>query len=86
MHALPARSSTPRARLAIRWFGPAATTAALAAALAMLGAAGQSDLEAELAAQAHYCAMVGDGHWPAYDDAIECDAPGAFDEGHRNAR
>lgn len=86
MHALPARSSTPRGRLAIRWFGPAATAAALAAALALLGAAGQSDLEAELAAQAHYCAMVGDGHWPAYDEAIACSAAGASDEGRHDAR
>ena len=47
-------------------------SAALLAVLALLGSAGQSDLEAEQAEEAHYCSMVRDGFWPAYDDAIDC--------------
>lgn len=58
-------------RASAPWFLPAAV---LLAVLALLGSAGQSDLEAELAEEAHYCAMVRDGYWPAYDEAVTCPA------------
>lgn len=70
MHATASvRRTTIRA--SAPWFLPAA---ALLAVLALLGSAGQSDLEAEQAEEAHYCSMVADGYWPAYDDAIDCSA------------
>lgn len=70
MHtAAPVRCTTKRA--SAPWLLPAA---ALLAVLALLGSAGQSDLEAEQAEEAHYCSMVRDGYWPAYDDAIQCPA------------
>lgn len=58
-------------RASAPWLLPAA---ALLAVLTLLGSAGQSDLEAEQAEEAHYCSMVADGYWPAYDDAIQCPA------------
>ena len=66
---LSVRSTTMRA--SAPWFLPAA---ALLAVLALLGSAGQSDLEAEQAEEAHYCSMVADGYWPAYDEAVTCPA------------
>lgn len=58
-------------RASAPWFLP---SAALLAVLTLLGSAGQSDLEAEQAEEAHYCSMVADGYWPAYDEAIQCPA------------
>ena len=37
------------------------------------GIAGNGDYQAELDQQAHYCQMVADGHWPDYDQSINCE-------------
>ncbi len=70
MHATITASRTT-IRASAPWLLP---SAALLVVLALLGSAGQSDLEAAQAEEAHYCAMVRDGYWPAYDDAIQCAA------------
>lgn len=40
--------------------------------VALIGWTGSSDIETERASQSRYCQMVGAGHWPDYDPAIDC--------------
>lgn len=35
--------------------------------------AGKMQYEDVLAEEAHYCAMVAEGYWPAYDETIDCE-------------
>ena len=41
--------------------------------LLALGLVGQSDYEDELAAERHYCNMVEEGTWPAFNPDVNCD-------------
>jgi len=41
--------------------------------LLALGLVGQSDYEEELAAKRHYCNMVEEGTWPAFNPEANCD-------------
>lgn len=41
--------------------------------LGVMGAVGNADYADEVRQQEHYCDMVADGHWPAYDDSINCE-------------
>jgi len=45
----------------------------IATVVSILGFVGQADYQDELKAQAHYCEMVSEGHWPAFNPAINCD-------------
>jgi hypothetical protein len=37
------------------------------------GYVGANDYEDEVKQRDHYCEMVKAGHWPAYDDSINCE-------------
>lgn len=41
--------------------------------LLAFGLVGQSDYEEELAAKRHYCKMVEEGTWPAFNPETNCD-------------
>lgn len=41
--------------------------------LGVMGAVGNADYADDVRQQQHYCDMVADGHWPAYDDSINCE-------------
>lgn len=45
----------------------------IAAIILVIGLVGQSDYEAELAAERHYCNMVEQGHWPDFNPQTNCD-------------
>jgi hypothetical protein len=45
----------------------------IAAIILVIGLVGQSDYEAELAAERHYCNMVEEGTWPAFNPETNCD-------------
>lgn len=45
----------------------------IAAIILTFGLVGQSDYEAELAAERHYCNMVEEGTWPDFNPETNCD-------------
>ncbi|QDP60328.1 hypothetical protein [Alcanivorax jadensis] len=45
----------------------------ITAIIIVIGLVGQSDYEAELAAERHYCKMVEEGSWPAFNPETNCD-------------
>jgi hypothetical protein len=45
----------------------------ITAIIIVIGLVGQSDYEAELAAERHYCNMVEQGHWPDFNPQTDCD-------------
>lgn len=45
----------------------------IAAIILIFGLVGQSDYEAELAAERHYCNMVESGAWPPFNPETNCD-------------
>lgn len=55
-----------------RWTVMAGRAVLVAAIVCAIGWTGALDVEHELAQEQHYCEMVAAGHWPDYDDAIDC--------------
>lgn len=45
----------------------------ISAIILVIGLVGQSDYEAELAAERHYCNMVESGAWPPFNPETNCD-------------
>jgi hypothetical protein len=46
---------------------------AIALFVGCIGAVGRMDFDDHIAQQEHYCKMVAEGVWPAYNQNINCD-------------